>query len=312
MKYDLVGAYNKLKTTDKRIVDMVLRRPTLKKILEEKVKDIFDKDVKLSSHDMNVLTNIFINTRQSFETILRFINENPTIKKLDGNLIDKTTSKNISRDLFYFTPTIGKNPMGNGEFLLAFYFNNVKKRHNSGDLLVGKRKYELKSSRDGRSGGGKVNSTKEGVYGIPDSVSSHIMRLIPELPDKNILNFNYKNFKRISSLKVDHSSIFNMMMTGIYPKIKSDHLLSLGKIYERAIKSPSKIISDEFKLKYARFQLEYYLDNHDERLLFINRESGNMLEIRRGFTDEVFNKVKFLPTVAMGSKTNNVYQFSID
>lgn len=310
-KEKIWNIYSNLIPTDKKAVDALLHRPAIKQLLEERVKTIFEPTGKISSHDMNVLTNIFINTRQSLEKIEEFIKNDEPLEKIDGCVLNKTSSIEIAKDLFYFKPTIGNNPMGNGEFLLSFYFPNVKKRAKSGDLIIGDSLYELKSSKNSSSGGGKVNSSKNGVYGVPDSVATDIMRSYKQIKDKNHLNLNHVNMSKITEYDVHAPSIFGAIIHGIFPKVKNKDIETLGELYDTATQKPSRTNSRHFATEFAKFQLRYYLDNHNEHLLFINRDTGNLLEVTKNFSDNTFKKLKVKYSFSMKSKTNNVYQFSI-
>lgn len=312
MTEELIESYKKLKHSEKIVVDNLLRREQIKNLIKDRIPNIFDIPVKMNPHDINVLINLFINTRQPFNTIKRFITNSSRLKKISGNLIEKTSSKSISKDLFYFTPTIGTNPMGHGEFLLAFYFPNVQKRVKSGDLIIDDRLYELKSSKNSTSGGGKVNSSKNGVYGVPDSVASKIMKEQSDyVKDKLYLNLNHTNFCKISNSGADTVNIIDNILDGIYPKIKIDDKNNLMNLYLNAVREPIQEDSELFEQEFAKFQIQYYLENHDESLLFINRDTGNLLEVNLHNVHKEFSSLKIKKTFSMKSKTNNVYQFSI-
>lgn len=310
----VVEAYNNIdNNSDKIAIVNLLKRPHIVNLINQKLEnDVFEGNSRLSSHDVNILANLFVNSGQPVSEIEKFILDGKSIDRKNVNILKRTTNEAIARDLFYFTPTIGNNPTGPGEFLLAFHFSNVKKTTVKGDIKINGHKYELKSSSNRSSGGGKLNSSDPRIYGTPSSVMRTISKFVGVPTSSNILNPNRSNMLKLydklgSSEKI--GAVGREMLMGLYPKIQPEIFDRLLVKYMDAV---LKKKYNEFEEAFRVFQVRYYLDNHDEKLLFINRDSGNILSINSRSSDKDILKLNFKNSLSMKSKTNNVYQFSIN
>lgn len=313
---EILEGLNKLENgTDRQAIITLLKRPLIQEHIQNRLNGtVFDSTERnLTSHDRNVLTNIFINSGQSYEDIIEFINSSSSIGRKNLNIINRTTNKHIARDLFHFTPTIGNNPTGPGEFLLAFHFSNVTKNTTKGDLIIDGHKYELKSSINRSSGGGTVNSTDSTIYGTPTAVMRTLSKFLDIKQDSNILNMNKTNmlnlFNRLdrNTEKVQVAGV--ELFKGLYPKISNQKLdFMVGKYISAVTLGRWIQFDEEFRL----FQVRYYLDNHKDKLLFINKQSGNIKSINSRSTREDILSLNYKNSINMRSSTNNTYQFSID